>query len=242
MRPLIPRGASLPYSTAAPSPQYACPLNQPFQQHERTARVTRRYASASHSHECRRHITQFIRREVPALLRLISNAVLAAITEWRDGVSRLRNGRFLAIRSGDVETTVLEQSLGFSTAYSATQVVHWRTQVQTQGRRFFLQHQLLRQCNGATKPHYPTVHTNVDALEYAKAEFILQRVVTCLLIQPFVLKAITSKGLSRLLIFLTTAGGDLTCTFPKSLPGASFSMNDKDSTSPTAPNMATLRG
>jgi len=104
---------------------------------------------------------------------------LAAITEWTDGVSCPRNGRFFAIRSADVETLVLEQSLGFSTAYSETQgctLENASSYIWTQDGRFFSQHRLLRQCNGATRPHCSTDHTNVDALEYAKAGFILQRV------------------------------------------------------------------
>ena len=174
-----------------------------------------------------------MRREVLALLRLISHAVLAVITGWTDGVSCLRMGASSQSdrRRRDCRTWAIFGILDGIFRNTGCTLENASSYIWTQGRGFFLQHRLLRQCNGATRPHCSTVHTNVDALEYAKAEFILQRVVTCLLIQPFVLKAITSKGLSRLLIFLMTAGGDLTCTFPKSLPGASFSTNDKNSTS-----------
>ena len=78
-------------------------------------------------------------------------------------------------QSGDVETSAPEQPRDSRRHIPKHRLyIGERKFIQT---NFFLRHRLLRpNCNGATRPHCSTVHTNVDALEYGEAGFILQRV------------------------------------------------------------------
>jgi len=84
MRPLIPRGGIALIFHSCLITSIRLYLEPTFQQHEPLQAIVMNADD----------ITPNSCDEVLALLRIISNAVFAAITEWTDGVSCPRNRRF----------------------------------------------------------------------------------------------------------------------------------------------------